>query len=391
MKKRVGPPFGRRNPHSTGSGFARHIRFGRLGLLSSGVDGETRMAVHERTAGRHHMQAKEICFPGKEQFVLQSCEPSEVLLPNQVRGRTIATLVSPGTELAWAAGDDFPVKPGYSAVFEVQERGAGLTGVSIGERLFCMGSHRSFQQVDVAHTVAIPSAMKPEIALLARLMGVSMTTLMTTKARPGDAVVICGAGPVGYLAAHMFLLAGYEVCVVEPDAKRRAQAQDSGIRSVFAEFPFDRPEWAGHVALVVDCSGHEQAVLDGCRIVRQNGEVVLVGVPWRRQTELSAHELLNAVFTGFVELRSGWEWAFPLVSRSFKWEELLEGYNNSSQSIMAGFRKAMKWLAEDRIPLEGMVRIETPDIPEKVYRALLERSVNEPFVVFDWRRLDSGH
>jgi hypothetical protein len=28
--------------------------------------------------------------------------------------------------------------------------------------------------------------------------------------------------------------------------------------------------------------------------------------------------------------------------------------------------------------------------PEKVYRALLERSVNEPFVVFDWRALDKG-
>jgi threonine dehydrogenase-like Zn-dependent dehydrogenase len=336
------------------------------------------------------MQEMEICFPGKEQFTLHSCEQPEALLPNQVRGRTIATLISPGTELAWATGEDFPIKPGYSAVFEVQERGTDVTSVAIGERLFCMGSHRSFQQVDAAHTVAVPNAMKPEIALLARLVGVSMTTLMTTRARPGDSVVICGAGPVGYLAAHIFRLGGYEVSVVEPDAKRRAQAEESGLRSVFAAFPFARPELAGQVALVVDCSGHEQAVLDGCRIVRQNGEVVLVGVPWRRQTELSAHELLNAVFNGFVELRSGWEWAFPLVSRSFKWEELLDGYNNSSQSIMAGFRKAMKWLAEDRIPLDGMVRIEAPDEPEKVYRALLKRSINEPFVVFDWCQLHTS-
>jgi hypothetical protein len=64
------------------------------------------------------MQEREICFPGKERFILQSSERSEALRPNQVRGRTIATLVSPGTELAWATGDDFPIKPGYSAVFE---------------------------------------------------------------------------------------------------------------------------------------------------------------------------------------------------------------------------------------------------------------------------------
>jgi threonine dehydrogenase-like Zn-dependent dehydrogenase len=329
------------------------------------------------------MQQREICFPAKGQFILQHCEPSR-LQPNEVRGRTIATLISPGTELAWATGDEFPVRPGYSAVFEVEELGVDVTGVTIGDRLFCMGSHCSFQQVDVAHTVSIPGDMKSEIALLARLIGVSMTTLMTTKARPGDSVVICGSGPVGYLAAHIFQLSGYEVVVVEPDAKRRAQAQASGLRSVFATFPFDQPALVGHIALVVDCSGNEQAVLDGCRIVRQNGEVVLVGVPWRRQSDLSAHVLLNAVFNGFVELRSGWEWAFPLVSRPFKWEELLEGYNNSSQSIMTGFRKAMSWLSQDRIPLEGMVCGQTPDDPEGVYRALLERRIDEPFVVFDW-------
>ncbi|WP_025857803.1 zinc-binding dehydrogenase [Pseudomonas sp. CHM02] len=329
------------------------------------------------------MQQQEICFPAKGQFILQYCEPSP-LNPSEVRGRTIATLISPGTELAWAAGDEFPIKPGYSAVFEVEEWGAEVTEVAIGDRLFCMGSHRSFQQVDVAHTVSIPADMKSEIALLARLIGVSMTTLMTTKARPGDRVVICGAGPVGYLAAHIFQLSGYEVVVVEPDAKRRAQAQASGLSAVFAAFPFDQPALVGHIALVVDCSGNEQAVLEGCRIVRQNGEVVLVGVPWRRQSELSAHELLNAVFNGFVELRSGWEWAFPLVSRSFKWEELLEGYNNSAQSIMTGFRKAMSWLAQDRIPVEGMVCRQAPDDPQRVYRALLDRRIDEPFIVFDW-------
>ena len=336
------------------------------------------------------MHDREVCFPAKGQFILKSCERPQTLLPYEVRGRTIATLISPGTELAWATGDEFPVRPGYSAVFEVEEAGAEVTNVRLGERLFCMGSHRSFQQVDVGHSVVLPAGMAAEIALLARLAGVSMTTLMTTKARPGDVVIVCGAGPVGYLAAHIFKLSGYEVSVVEPDAERRTQTQASGLTSVFATMPLDQPELAGHVALVIDCSGHEQAVLDGCRLVRQHGEVVLVGVPWRRQTDLSAHALLHAVFNGFVELRSGWEWAFPLVSKSFKWEELLGGYNNSAQSIMTGFNKAMKWLAEDRIPFDGMVRTVAPDEPGEVYRALLERNIKEPFVVFDWRLLNAN-
>ncbi|URK89535.1 hypothetical protein LP421_33375 (plasmid) [Rhizobium sp. RCAM05350] len=148
--------------------------------------------------------------------------------------------------------------------------------------------------------------------------------------------------------------------------------------------PVDSPEISGTVALVVDCSGHEGAVLGGCRVVRQHGEVVLIGVPWKRHTELYAHDILHAVFNKFVLLRSGWEWEYPLLAKGFKWAELLEGYNNSSHSIFTGFAKALKWLSEDRIPLSGLVRQLSPADPAAVYGALLERGISEPFLVFEW-------
>jgi len=103
-------------------------------------------------------------------------------------------------------------------------------------------------------------------------MGVSMTTLMTTAAMPGDRVMITGAGPVGFLAAQVFALSGYDVLVAEPDAVRRRQVERSGIRSVFAKTPFEDASIAGTVALGVECSGHEQAVLDACRVVRKRGK-----------------------------------------------------------------------------------------------------------------------
>ena len=101
---------------------------------------------------------------------------------------------------------------------------------------------------------------------------------------------------------------------------------------------------------------------------------------------MPAHEILHAVFNNFVLLRSGWEWEFPILSRAFQWEELLEGYNNSQQSILSGLAKALKWLADGRIPLDGLVRSMSPDQPEAVYGALLERRIAEPFVVLDWRK-----
>lgn len=335
------------------------------------------------------MFEREIVIPAKAQFVLQSCDPAATLAPHELRGRTIATLVSPGTELAWAMGEEFPVRPGYAAVFEVEEIGSAVTSVEIGEQRFCMGAHRSFQQADADLTVPLRPGLSPENALLARLMGVSMTTLMTTRARPGDTVFVCGAGPVGYLAAHIFRLSGYEVSVVEPDARRRAQAEASGLTSVYPAMPLDHIELVGDVAMAIDCSGHEQAVMDACRMVRQHGEVVLVGVPWRRQTDLSAHAILQTVFEGFVHLRSGWEWELPLLSKRFKWEELTEGYNNSPQSILSGFRKAMKWLSEDRIPIAGMFRKVRPEDAAEVYGALKAQQIEEPFVFFDWLGLGS--
>ncbi|MGQ3215607.1 zinc-binding dehydrogenase [Shinella sp.] len=330
----------------------------------------------------------EIIIPARQTFQLQAYE-DQPLQRGEIRGRTLCTLISQGTEIGWANGDTFPIRPGYAAVFEVEEIGEDVTDVKRGERRFAMGYHRSSQTHAAENTLPLPGGMAPETAVIARLMGVSMTTLMTTKARPGDRVVISGAGPVGFLAAHLFRIGGYRVTVVDPDALRRDQLAQSGITDTRAAMPLDDPDLQGKVALVVDCSGHEGAVLDGCRIVRRMGEVVLVGVPWRKYTDLTAHDVLNAVFFNHVTLRSGWEWELPMHGRSFLWEELLEGYNNAPHSIFSGFARAIEWLAEDRIPLDGLLHRATPENPTKLYADVMARQIAEPFIVVDWSRLSN--
>ncbi|MBK5933626.1 threonine dehydrogenase-like Zn-dependent dehydrogenase [Rhodovulum imhoffii] len=327
--------------------------------------------------------AKEVVISAKSTFVLQDYE-DETLGADEIRGPTIATLISQGTEMGWAEGEDFPIRPGYAAVFRVEEIGDAVEGVEIGELRFCMGYHRQTQQHAARFTLKLPDGMAPEVALLARLMGVSMTTLMSTKARPGDKVVICGAGPVGILAAHNFAIGGYDVSVVEPDAMRRAQLRQSGIGTVHARMPLEDTAYLKKVALVVDCSGHESAVLDGCHIVRPMGEVVLVGVPWRKYTDLSAHEIMRAVFFGFVNLRGGWEWEVPIQSRGFVWEELLEGYNNAPHSTFGGFARALRWLSQKRIDMAGLMTSVSPANPAQVYSDIAARKISEPFIIYDW-------
>jgi threonine dehydrogenase-like Zn-dependent dehydrogenase len=125
-------------------------------------------------------------------------------------------------------------------------------------------------------------------------------------------------------------------------------------------------------------------VLEGCNMVRRMGEVVLVGVPWRKYTDLTAHDITNAVFFKHVTLRSGWEWELPMHGRSFLWEELLEGYNNAPHSIFSGFSRALTWLAQDRIPLDGLIHRTTPGAPELLYAGIMQRDIAEPFIVLDW-------
>ncbi len=321
-----------------------------------------------------------VSIVAKEQAELVDVAPPGALAPHEVRGRTLCTLVSPGTELAWNyTGTSFPSYPGYAATFEVEELGADVQGLSKGDRCFCMGPHRSFQQVDSLAARPIPQGLAPQTAVLARLMGVSMTTLKTTVARPGDRVLITGAGPVGFLAAQMFALSGYEVLVVEPDATRRRQAEESGVHSVFEKMPVEDAAVAGTMALVVECSGHEQAVLDACKVVRKRGEVVLVGVPWRRQTDAYAHELLSLVFHKYVILRSGWEWELPRHAADF-----------SPHSIHTGFDTALRWLASGRIKTEGLTALATPGEAQLAYQDLLHRRAKGLFTIFDWTRVEAA-
>ena len=299
-----------------------------------------------------------------------------------MRGRTLYTLVSPGTELAYGyrgiryqGQASYPVYPGYASVFEIEEVGTSVDERQPGEVVFCMGRHQSVQQMEALDVVPVPGGLAPEVAPLARLMGVSMTTLMTTAARPGERVLVTGAGPVGYLAAQVFRAAGYELLVVEPDKRRRQNVVAAGIPAVYPRVPVDDPHVADTIALALDCSGHERAVLDACRVVRKRGEVVLVGVPWQRQTDLYAHDVLIEVFHRYVVLRSGWEWEIPHQTTDFR-----------PHSIYGDFRTALRWLSEGRITVEGLVRRVSPADAPEVYRSLLLKTNPALFAVFDWSR-----
>lgn len=318
------------------------------------------------------IQTRQIVFTAREKAELVSDEIDLDLEPGQIAGPSVASLVSPGTELNGSyLADTFPRRPGYATVFRVEHVGPEVEDVSVGDLRYCMGKHVSYQVSDTDTSLPVPDGLAPEAAVFARLMGVTMTTLVTTTGRPPDAVIVTGLGPVGNLGAQNFRANGYTVIGCDPDAERRELAASLGIEEVVAN-PADAST-AGDVALLLDCSGHEAAVVDGAKVVRKRGEVVLVGAPWARRTDRYAHELLHTAFFNYVDVRSGWEWELPRHADDFR-----------HRSIFGNFAVALGWLAEGKVRVDGLATTAGADEAQDVYQALLHRTAECPTAVFVW-------
>jgi len=237
-----------------------------------------------------------------------------------------------------------------------------------------MGPHQSFQRVEQADVLPVPRGLEPAHSVFARLMGVSMATLTTVEARPPERVVVTGLGPVGHLAAAIFATCGYDVIAADPLPMRRdLAARIPGVRFTLEHADPGHPELKDRVAVVVECSGHEQAALDGCNLVRKGGEVVLIGAPWKPRTQLSAFDLLHPVFFRYVTLRSGWEWELPMHTTDFR-----------HNSIWSNYAAALRWLKEGRVRVDGLYRLASPRDAQQVYQDILHNRWDHLAAVFDW-------
>lgn len=316
-------------------------------------------------------------FTAREQAELLPYEPdASPLGPNELAGKTLYTLVSAGTEIMGGyLGDSFPKTPGYAAVFRVEAVGAEVTDLKPGDFAFCMGPHQSRQRVVRNRALPVPEGVKPEHVPFARMLGVSMSTLVTTAARPPDQVLVTGLGLVGHLAARLFAACGYRVTGCDPSERRRAFAEEFGLRAL-PSVPLADPAYQDRVSLVVECSGHEQAPVDAVRLVRKRGEVILIGAPWRKRTDCSAHDLLFPIFFRYVTLRSGWEWELPMEETDFR-----------IGSIFGNYAGALNWLAEGRLNMEGVAQRREPSEAQAVFQELMHDRCARLAVTFDWTSL----
>jgi propanol-preferring alcohol dehydrogenase len=221
-----------------------------------------------------------------------------------------------------AAHGDWPVKPalpfipGHEGIGRVVAVGSGVSNVKEGDRVgvpwlfsacghceYCLsawetvcakaefggytknGGFADYILADPNYVALIPAGLTPQEA--APLICAGITTykgLKMTEARPGEWVVISGAGGLGHLAIQYAKVMGFQVCAVDIDDGKLKLAKTLG-----ADLTVNATHEEATEAVTKGTNGGAHGVLitapsigafkQGVGMTRKRGTCVLVGLP----------------------------------------------------------------------------------------------------------------
>ncbi len=155
---------------------------------------------------------------------------------NEVRTRTVYSGVTNGTERNdlikgnYAHSDDrLPAPWGYQNVGEVVECGPAVTTLRPGDIVYSSSDHLEFATFPEDGLVV---RLRPNVdrrhAALFGMASVAMRTCRHADIRPGERVLIVGAGVIGQAAAQIAALMGGEVTICDIVEPRLETAREIG-------------------------------------------------------------------------------------------------------------------------------------------------------------------
>jgi predicted dehydrogenase/threonine dehydrogenase-like Zn-dependent dehydrogenase len=197
--------------------------------------------------------------------------PRPTVGPTEVLVRTLASVLSPGTEGAVTAlarssllakararpdlvrqvvrkaraeglsataqtvrsrlADDVPL--GYSAVGEVVEVGSAVNGIRAGQLVATGGAgkanHAEYEAVPGLLCAVVPDGVPAQDAAFATIASIALHGLRLAEVGTGSKLVVVGLGLVGQLGARLAMAAGCDVAGIDPVAHARAMAAESGV------------------------------------------------------------------------------------------------------------------------------------------------------------------
>ncbi|MHB1593653.1 MAG: bi-domain-containing oxidoreductase [Streptosporangiaceae bacterium] len=252
--------------------------------------------------------------------------PRPVAGPTEVLVRTVASVISAGTEravteLAQASllakararpdlvrqvvrkaridglaattqavrgrlAQDVPL--GYSAAGIAVEVGPAVAGIRPGQLVATGGagkaSHAEFQAVPGLLCAVVPEGVAPADAAFATVASIALHALRLAEAGPGSKIAVIGLGLIGQLAARLAMAAGCDVAGIDPAPFPREVAARSGILALdesgdqTTERVIAWSRQRGADAVLVCAAGRSSdPVMRAAAIARDRANVVIVG------------------------------------------------------------------------------------------------------------------
>ena len=147
------------------------------------------------------------------------------------------------------------------------------------------GGMAEYATVAEYQVVRLPEAVTYSQGALIEPTAVAAYGVERAGVRPGDRVLVTGAGPIGALAALCAHSAGAaNVYVSEPNAARRARAQTLGVATVLDPTTVDVPELLHEetdglgVDVAIECSGHPAGFAAAISSLRRRGTLAQTGL-----------------------------------------------------------------------------------------------------------------
>jgi (R,R)-butanediol dehydrogenase / meso-butanediol dehydrogenase / diacetyl reductase len=141
--------------------------------------------------------------------------------------------------------------------------------------------------VPASHVTALPDGVSDLQGALVEPAAVAAYGVDVAQVRPGDAVLVTGAGPIGALAALYAASLGARVAISEVNPVRAELARRLDVGDVLNPAELDVGEWlrdrTGGVGAdaVVECSGNERALITAIDAVRAAGRIAQTGLHTR--------------------------------------------------------------------------------------------------------------
>lgn len=185
------------------------------------------------------MKTSAVVFPRANEFELTQLE-LEKPGPGDLVVKTLVSAISPGTE-RWLLrgrhiGAQFPCVPGYQRIGMVEECGKEVTNFQPGDVVYGSGGrwHGNIISMWGAHvgwsvgdaggyrfiSSVLPKKLELETLSFTIVVGVANRGVRFCDIRPGQHILIIGAGIIGICAAQLALMKGAHPVLLEIDEER---------------------------------------------------------------------------------------------------------------------------------------------------------------------------